>query len=78
MRFFDEGGPGGGEVRVLDGQVVGHFQGVDGGADDGVVGGFGDTLAEEVDGDVAVAEAFDVVVAGADGGEVGPKGCGGG
>ena len=56
-----------GQVGVLRGGVVGGRHGVDGGPDDGVVHGFLHPLPEQVDRQVAAAQAGDVVLARADG-----------
>ena len=57
---------GGGQFRVVDGQVVGGAQGVDAGPDHRVVGGLVDQFAEQKQAGAATFKAGDVVVTGAD------------
>ena len=62
--------PGGAQFRVALRQVVGFGHRIDGGAYYRVIHRFGDTFTEQVNVQVAAADAFDVFVAGSDHGLV--------
>ncbi len=56
---------GGGARGVFESEIVGAGDGVDGGADDGMVDRLRDAVSHEVNAQGAVTEAFDIVGAGA-------------